>query len=201
MDKSTDQKTTEQNQSLPGKTVAASRVRLSQFMNIDLANPQGNVHGGSIMKLVDEAGALAAMRHARSLVVTVAMDSMTFMEPIYVGNLVTLDAELTYVGNTSMEARVEVVAENPLTGKHSRTNTAYLVYVAIDTQGHPQPVPPLIAETDEEHAQMEAARERQVYRKQQRQRDKASWQQRQTTQMAQVTQAPPAADRAESHHA
>lgn len=154
------------------KTVADSRVRLSQFMHIDQANVQGNVHGGAIMKLVDEAGALAAIRHARSLVVTVAMDSMTFMEPIYVGNVVTLEAELTYAGKTSMEARVEVVAENPLTGIHTKTNTAYLVYVAIDAHGHPQPVPQLIATTDEERARMEEARERQAYRTRQREREK-----------------------------
>ena len=140
-------------------------------MNITHANLAGNVHGGSVMKLVDEAGALAAIRHARSLVVTVVMDSMTFMEPIYVGNVVTLDAELTYAGRTSMEARVEVVAENALTGTRTHTNTAYLVYVAIDKEGHPQQVPPLIAETDEEREQMEAARERQAYRKRQRQRE------------------------------
>ena len=154
-----------------GKTIAESRVMLSQFMNIDHANAQGNVHGGSIMKLADEAGALAAMRHARCNVVTVVMDSMTFMEPIYVGNVVTLRAELTYVGTTSMEARVEVTAENPLTGNTTTTNTAYLVYVAIDHHGRPQPVPPLIAKTEEERARMQEAQERQQYRKQQRQRE------------------------------
>jgi uncharacterized protein (TIGR00369 family) len=159
---------------MQGKPVSESRVRLSQFMSIDHANSQGNVHGGAIMKLVDEAGALAAMRHARSHVVTVTMDSMTFMEPIFVGNVVTLEAELTYVGTTSMEARVTVVAENALTGSKSHTNTAYLVYVAIDAQGRPQRVPPLIAETDEERTGMEEAQERQAYRKQQREREKQS---------------------------
>ncbi len=157
---------------MQGKTMAESHVRLSQFMSPQHANAQGNVHGGEIMKLADEAGALAAMRHARSHVVTVAMDSMTFMEPIYVGNLVTLDAELTYVGKTSMEARVEVVAENVLTGIRTHTNTAYLVYVAIDTHGRPQPVPSLIASTEEERIRMEEARERQTYRMKQREREK-----------------------------
>lgn len=156
----------------PAKTVAESRVRLSQFMNPNHANAQGNVHGGEIMKLADEAGALAAMRHAGAHVVTVTVDSMTFMEPIYVGNVVTLTAELTYVGRTSMETRVEVIAENPLTGDKKITNIAYLVYVAIDSQGRPQPVPPLLITTDAERAQSEAARERQEYRKQQRDREK-----------------------------
>src|SRR5260221_5762029 len=91
------------------------------------------------------------------------MDSMIFRDPIYVGNVVTLDAELSYVGTTSMEVMVEVVAENVLTGIHTRTNTAYLVFVAIDAQGRPQRVPPLIATTEEERIRMEEARERQVY--------------------------------------
>src|SRR5688572_9779653 len=97
-----------------GKTSAESRVRLSQLMGPEHANHIGNVHGGVIMKMVDEAGALAAIRHAQSLCVTVTVDSMTFMEPILVGYVITVDAYLTYVGNTSMETRVEVTAENPL---------------------------------------------------------------------------------------
>jgi uncharacterized protein (TIGR00369 family) len=157
---------------LAGKTIADSRVRLSQFMNPDQANPQGNIHGGWIMKLIDEAGALAAIRHARSLVVTVTMDSVTFMKPIYVGNVVTLNAELTYVGTTSMEVRVEVIAENPLTGEHTPTNTAYLVYVAIDGQGRPTKVPPLVATSDFESRSIEEAKERQAYRKQQRHKER-----------------------------
>jgi acyl-CoA hydrolase len=111
------------------------------------------------------------MRHARSFVVTVAMDSMTFMEPIYVGNVVTLEAEVTYVGRTSIETRVVVIAEKPLTGETTITNVAYLVYVALDSQGRPQPVVPLLATNAEERARMEAARERQEYRKQQRARE------------------------------
>src|SRR5260221_14367409 len=137
------------------KTIAESRVRLSQFMHPDQANGQGNVHGGEIMKLVDEAGGLAAMRHARWLVVTVVMDSMTFMEPVFVGNVLTFEAQLTYVGHTSMEVRVEVIAVNTLTGTHTTTNTPYVVHVAIDANGYPQSVPPLLASTDEERAQMQ----------------------------------------------
>ncbi len=150
------------------KTIAESRVQLIQLMGPGDANGLGHVHGGVIMKMVDEAGALAAMRHARSYVVTVVMDSMTFIEPIYVGHVVTAKAELTYAGTTSMEARVEVIAEHPLTGTKTRTNTAYLVYVAIDGQSHPTPVPKLVATTPEEEATIAAARERQEYRKQQR---------------------------------
>ena len=94
---------------LTPKCVSESRIVLNMLMNPEHANPLGNVHGGVIMKLVDEAGGLAAMRHARSMVVTVAIDSMTFDEPIYVGSMVTLTAELTFTGRTSMEERMSVM--------------------------------------------------------------------------------------------
>lgn len=154
------------------RTVAESRVELSQLMSPTDANALGNVHGGVIMKLADEAGAVAAMRHSRSYVVTVVMDSMTFMEPIRIGHLVKIKAELTYTGSTSMEVRVEVIAEHPLTGERTHTNTAHLVYVAIDERGRPRPVPPLVATTAQEEAQMAAARERQAYRKAQRAKER-----------------------------
>jgi len=146
------------------KPVSASRVTLSQLMHPEHANLLGNVHGGWIMKLVDEAGALACMRHAQRKVVTVAIDSMTFREPIKIGDLVILNAEVTYTGRTSMEAEVHVVAENPITRERTNTNTAYLVYVALDDRGQPTPVPPLKAETDEEAQHLEAAKLRQSRR-------------------------------------
>lgn len=156
-----------------GKRTADSRVMLSMLMGPQDVNGLGNVHGGVIMKRVDEAGALAAMRHAQAPVVTVAVDSMTFMQPIYVGNLVMFKAEVTYVGRTSMETRVEVIAENPLTGEQRISNTAYLVYVALDHDGRPKAVPPLLYETTEEIARAEAAKARQEYRKQQRTQEQA----------------------------
>ena len=146
------------------KTVRASRVTLSQLMHPEHANVLGNVHGGWVMKLVDEAGALSCMRHAQRKVVTVAIDSMTFRQPIRIGDLVILNAEVSYVGRTSMEAEVHVIAENPITGERTYTNTAYLVYVALDDHGRPTTVPPLKAETDEEKLRMEKARERQERR-------------------------------------
>ena len=103
------------------------------------------------------------------------------MEPIFVGNVVTLEAEVTYVGTTSIETRVEVIAENPLTGVCTTTNVAYLVYVAIDHQGKPRPIPPIIAETEDERLRMEEARERQAYRKQQRDRERQSREKRQSS--------------------
>jgi acyl-CoA hydrolase len=124
------------------------------------------------MKLVDQAGALAAMRHAQSQVVTVAIDQMTFHEPIRVGDVVRLDASLTYVGRTSMETRVDVVAEDPISGTKTHTNTAYVVYVALDQEGHPKPVPRLIAESELEKRRMAEGQERQNYRLEQRNKDR-----------------------------
>ena len=146
------------------KPIRASRVTISQLMHPEHANLLGNVHGGWIMKLVDEAGALACMRHAQKKVVTVAIDSMTFREPIRIGDLIILNAEVAYAGRTSMEAEVQVLAENPVTGERTHTNTAYLVYVALDDEGKPTPVPPLRAETNEEKRKMTDALERQERR-------------------------------------
>jgi acyl-CoA hydrolase len=139
------------------KPISVSRTQLAQLMNPEHANTQGNVHGGWIMKLVDEAGALASTRHAAHRTVTVAMDQMVFRNPIHIGDLVLLDAVVTYVGRTSMEVEVDVVAEDPISGQRIQTNAAYLVYVAIDEQGKPTRVPPLLAESPEEKAMMEAA--------------------------------------------
>lgn len=150
------------------RTVDESRVVLSLLMGPTDANLHGNVHGGNIMKLMDEAGASAAMRHARRAVVTVAVDQVLFREPIHLGDLVTLTAELTYVGRTSMETRIEVTAQNLLTEQHSHTNTAYFVYVALDENGRPTPVPSLQISTPAEQRHWEAAKARQAYRLAQR---------------------------------
>lgn len=149
---------------LAPQPVSASRVTISQLMNPTEANLMGNVHGGHIMKLADEAGALAAIRHSRQRVVTVAVDRLTFQHPIKIGDLVTFSAEVSYVGSTSMETEVTVVAENPTTGQQWHTNTAYLVYVALDEAGKPVRVPPLLPETDAERQRMEQGAARQAYR-------------------------------------
>ena len=155
------------------KPISYSRFTLSALMGPQEANALGNVHGGVIMKMVDEAGALVAMRHAGNPVVTVAIDSLTFMEPILVGYLVMCKGELTYAGHTSMEVRVEVVTENPLHGDPKTTNIAYLVYVAIDGSGHPTEVPEIDFETPEQRIRAEQAKMRQAYRKQQRDLEQA----------------------------
>lgn len=149
---------------MDARPVSASHVTISQLMNPQDANILGNVHGGHIMKLADEAGALAAIRHSRQRVVTVAVDQLTFKEPILIGDLVTLEAEVSYVGRTSMETEVVVYAENPATGERRRTNTAYLVYVAMDENGKPVAVPPLEPETERQRKRMVQGEARQAYR-------------------------------------
>jgi acyl-CoA hydrolase len=146
------------------KTASASRISIAQLMHPEHANILGNVHGGWIMKLVDEAGALACMRHAQRRVVTVAVDSLVFREPIKIGDLIILNAEVTYTGHTSMEVEVQVIAENPITGERIHTNTAYLVFVGLDDEGRPTPIPALIIETEEEKKRMEQAKKRQTHR-------------------------------------
>lgn len=146
------------------KTPRASHISIAQLMQPEHANNHGNVHGGWIMKLVDEAGALACMRHAQRRVVTVAVDSFVFREPIKIGDLVTLTAEVTYAGRTSMEAEVQVIAENPVTGERTHTNTAYLVYVALDDDNKPTTVSPLVAETDKDRDRLELGKMRQQRR-------------------------------------
>ncbi len=155
-------------ESLIPKPIRISRISIAQMMQPEHANNLGNVHGGWIMKLVDEAGALACMRHAQRRVVTVAIDSMNFRHPIKTSDLVILNAEVSYTGSSSMEAEVQVIAENPITGQRWQTNTAYLVYVALDDDGKPTSIPPILAETIDEERKMAEAKERQKRRLEQR---------------------------------
>ena len=146
------------------KRIRDSQTVISQLMQLTDANPVGNVQGGIIMRLVDETGGIAAARHVGRPVVTVAIDSMAFYSPICVGNLVTLKASLNYVGRTSMEVGVRVEAEDVLTGEITHTNSAYLVYVALDENLQPMEVPPLLAETPEEERRMAEGKLRQEER-------------------------------------
>lgn len=149
---------------MEGKLVRESRITLTQVMGPTEANLLGNVHGGIIMKLCDEAGGMAAIKHARLPAVTVTVDSMSFLSPVNIGNLVTVAAEVTWTGHTSIETRVVVTAENILTGKVTHTNTAFFVYVALDENGRPTPVPPIICETEEEKRRCQQGEERRLKR-------------------------------------
>ncbi len=150
------------------KRPSESRVTLTQLMGPGVANILGNVHGGHIMRLCDEAGGMCASKFARHPSVTVAVDSMTFHSPVHIGDLVTVTAEVTWTGRTSMETRVVVSAENVITGETTHTNTAYFVYVALGENGRPTPVPDILCVTEEEKARYERATARQAYRLQQR---------------------------------
>jgi acyl-CoA hydrolase len=122
------------------------------------ANQLGAVHGGEVMKAVDEAGAICAMRHARRPCVTVCVDSMEFHSPVRVGQLLRCQARVTWTGRTSIEVRVQVEAEDVIAGQMTLTNSAYIVYVALDDAGKPTEVTPLAVVSDEdEHLWQEAA--------------------------------------------
>jgi acyl-CoA hydrolase len=130
-------------------------------MGIAEANTAGNVHGGVILHLCDEVAGIAAVRHSGCRVVTAAMDRMTFLHPVYVGNLVTVKATVNAAWRTSMEVGVRVEAENVRTGEVMHTSTAYLTIVALDDESQPVEVPPVRPETAEEERR---AREAQVRR-------------------------------------
>lgn len=118
---------------------------LVRWMGVTDANTVGRIHGGTVMKLCDEAAGLAAIRYARQRVVTVAVDRLTFLDPVYVGEVLTLRASVNAAWRTSMEIGVRVQAEDPVTGEARHTSSAYLTMVAIDEQGRPLEVPPLAA--------------------------------------------------------
>lgn len=126
-----------------------ARATIVRLMMPPDANPHGNVHGGVIMKFVDEVAGIVAHRHARRNVVTARLDRMDFLEPVFVGNALTLDARLCYTGRTSMEVMVDIRAENLDTGEVVHTGTAWLTMIALNERGRPVPV----AQVHPEHAE------------------------------------------------
>jgi acyl-CoA hydrolase len=145
---------------LPGRTVAESVTEMVEVVLPNDANPLGNLLGGRVMHLIDIAGAVSAHRHARSQVVTVAVDNLDFLYPIRVGELVVLRAHITRAFRTSMEAEVTVYREDYLTGERQHTNSAFVTYVALDAAGKPQEVPPLVPHTKEEKRRYREALQR-----------------------------------------
>ncbi|MEW6525113.1 MAG: acyl-CoA thioesterase [Spirochaetota bacterium] len=132
------------------KAVNESTITIVQQMTHQDANLAGNVHGGTIMKLIDNTGGIVASRHAGCLVVTASIDRLDFHSPVYIGDLLRLKASVNYVGTTSMEVGVRVEAENFITGEVRHTASAYLTFVALDEKGMPKKVPPLQPETEDQ---------------------------------------------------
>lgn len=142
---------------LEPRPVSSSRSELIRWAGVQDANTAGYVHGGMVMKTCDEAAAIAAIRHCGRRVVTAGMDRMTFTEPIHVGELITCLATVNAAWRTSIEVGVRVEAENPRIGERRHTSTAYVTMVALDDDGHPTPVPGVIAESDDERRRLREA--------------------------------------------
>jgi len=148
----------------PSKLVSSSKTIISLQMLPSDANPMGNVHGGTILRLVDVAAAVAAMRHARTNVVSASIDRMDFYHPVYVGNLLILKASVNYTGQTSMESGVRIEAEDLKTGKITHTGSSYVTYVALDEEGKPTEVPEVTPQSKIEKRRWRDAKERKTQR-------------------------------------
>jgi acyl-CoA hydrolase len=146
-------------------TIRESRHESSRVMMPLDANPKGNVYGGSIMKYIDEVAAVSAYRHARANVVTASIERMDFLEPVLIGDLLILKSAVIYTGRTSMIVGVKVEAENLLEGRHVRTGTCYLTFVALDRRGGPAEVPPIEPSDAEERRWHERGRKLYALRK------------------------------------
>jgi acyl-CoA hydrolase len=133
-------------------------------MGVQEANTAGFVHGGVVMKICDEAAGIAAIRHCGVRVVTAGMDRMTFTEPVNVGDLLRCRASVNAAWRTSMEVGIRVEAENVRTGEVRHTSTAYVTMVALDDEGRPTPVPPAVAESDDEQRRQREAELRRANR-------------------------------------
>lgn len=147
-----------------GKPVRESISEYSELALPNDLNGLGNILGGKVMHLVDLAAAMAGMRHARRPIVTAALDSMRFLHPVKVGQLIVLRASVNRVFHTSMEIGVKVETETLLTGAKLHTCSAYLTFVALGENGKPAAIPPVIPETEEEKRRYREAGERREYR-------------------------------------
>ncbi|NLN64328.1 MAG: acyl-CoA thioesterase [Clostridiaceae bacterium] len=148
----------------PCKSVADSMIEMAELVLPNDTNLLGNLLGGRLMHWIDIAGALAASRHSNCVVATAALDSLDFRHPVRVGEMVRLKARITWVGNTSMEVRVDVFCENMKTGATIKSNKAYITFVALDDSGTPTQVPTLCLNTDEERKEYEMAEKRRELR-------------------------------------
>jgi uncharacterized protein (TIGR00369 family) len=153
---------------LEPRPASASSTELTQVMEIEHANNAGYVHGGTILRLVDGAAGIAAIKHARRRVVTAAIDEMSFLAPVFIGDVVTVRAMVNDVHRSSMEVGVRVDVETLPRGEHRHVASAHLVFVGLDAHGRPTPVAPVIADTADEmrrQAQARIRREQRLLRK------------------------------------
>ena len=158
---------------LTPRPASASATVLSQMMEIEHANNAGNVHGGTILRLVDGAAGIAAIKHARRRVVTAAIDEMSFLAPVFIGDVLTVRAMVNDAHRSSMEIGVKAMTEKLLTGVRLHTCSAYLTFVAIDREGRSIAIPQVIPETEDEIRRYRQAGERREYRLAMRNRLKA----------------------------
>src|SRR5580765_2340936 len=149
---------------LPGKKPIESMTEMVQVVLPNDANPLGFILGGTVMHLIDIAGAIAALRHARTVLVTAAVDGLQFLHPIRVGDLIILKARVTATWKTSLEVEVEVFSEETLTGRRQLTSLAYLTFVAVDGDSRHRPIPGLILETDDDRRRAAEAEVRRAER-------------------------------------
>jgi len=149
---------------LTPKRASDSATEMVQVVLPNDANPLGFILGGTVMHLIDIAGAIACHRHTRSLLVTAAVDDLQFLHSIKVGDLIILESHVTCVFTTSLEVLVDVFSEETLTGRRQRTSRAFLTFVAIDREGRRIQVPPLLIETDEERRVCKEAQARRAAR-------------------------------------
>lgn len=144
-----------ENSNIREKSPAESHAEVIVRMFPSDANPAGNVFGGEILKHIDMVAGIVAQRHSQSNAVTVCMDSVNFLKPVFVGNVLTLNARINYVHNSSMEIEVKAEAENIVTGIKTVTGTAFVTFVALDTHGKPMHVPKLALKTDDDRIKFE----------------------------------------------
>jgi acyl-CoA hydrolase len=150
---------------IAGKPTSASRITLSHIMSAHDTNLLGTVHGGVVMKLVDDAAGAVAGRHSEGPAVTGAMDEMAFLEPVRVGDLLQVKAQVNWTGQTSMEVGVRVVAERwNESAPGEQVASAYLVFVAVDADGKPRRVPQVLPETDRDRRRWQEAQIRRTHR-------------------------------------
>jgi acyl-CoA hydrolase len=145
-------------------TPAASRVETAQLVLPGLTNVHGTIFGGILMQWIDIAAGIASARHAGGAVVTASMDRLHFLHPVHLGEVVILQAQVNFAARTSMEVGVRVLAENPVTFERRQTTRAYLTFVAVDGEGSPRPVPPLLPQTSEERRRFQDAKRRRAVR-------------------------------------